>query len=85
MKTFENIHFREAPVEGIFCIQTAGLSCFFTMFCRSEIGDLYPNKFVNLDEKRIYVLNTLFHLPGMSFDTVNFLDIMQVQKVMARF
>lgn len=29
----------------------------------SEIGDLYPNKFVNLDEKRIYVLNTLFHLP----------------------
>lgn len=55
------------------------------MFCRSEIGDLYPNKFVNLDEKRIYVLNTLFHLPGMSFDTVNFLDIMQVQKVMARF
>lgn len=58
---------------------------FFMMFCRSEIGDLYPNKFVNLDEKRIYVLNTLFHLPGMSFDTVNFLDIMQVQKVMARF
>ncbi|XP_056005625.1 cytosolic purine 5'-nucleotidase-like [Ostrea edulis] len=28
-----------------------------------EIGELYPNKFVNLDEKRIYVLNTLFHLP----------------------
>lgn len=58
---------------------------FFTMFCRSEIGDLYPNKFVNLDEKRIYVLNTLFHLPGMSFDTVNFLNIMQEQKIMARF
>nr|XP_022340789.1 cytosolic purine 5'-nucleotidase-like [Crassostrea virginica] len=29
----------------------------------SEIGELYPNKFVNLDEERIYVLNTLFHLP----------------------
>lgn len=28
-----------------------------------EISELYPNKFVKFDEKRIYVLNTLFNLP----------------------
>lgn len=26
---------------------------------------LYPNKFTQLDESRIYVLNTLFNLPGI--------------------
>jgi len=29
----------------------------------NEIRALYPNKFVALDESRIYVLNTLFNLP----------------------
>lgn len=28
-----------------------------------EIRHFYPNKFIQLDEKRIYVLNTLFNLP----------------------
>ncbi|XP_064631608.1 cytosolic purine 5'-nucleotidase-like isoform X2 [Lineus longissimus] len=28
-----------------------------------EIRELYPNKFISLDESRIYVLNTLFNLP----------------------
>ena len=32
--------------------------------CRHEIRQQYPNKFLNLDEDRIYVLNTLFNLPG---------------------
>jgi 5'-nucleotidase len=35
----------------------------FTVLKPSEIRSLYPNKFVQLDESRIYVLNTLFHLP----------------------
>ncbi|KAK7571818.1 hypothetical protein V9T40_014290 [Parthenolecanium corni] len=30
---------------------------------RSQIYDLYPNKFLQLDEARVYVLNTLFNLP----------------------
>lgn len=30
---------------------------------RSELSRLYPNKFLELDESRIYVLNTLFNLP----------------------
>lgn len=30
---------------------------------RSEIYALYPNKFIQLDESRVYVLNTLFNLP----------------------
>ena len=30
---------------------------------RSEIYELYPNKFIQLDESRIYVMNTLFNLP----------------------
>ncbi|CAG2243603.1 E3.1.3.5 [Mytilus edulis] len=28
-----------------------------------EIGKMYPNKYVQLDENRIYVLNTLFNIP----------------------
>lgn len=30
---------------------------------RSDIYALYPNKFLQLDESRVYVLNTLFNLP----------------------
>jgi len=30
----------------------------------SEIRALYPNKFIQYDEQRIYILNTLFNLPG---------------------
>lgn len=30
---------------------------------RSEIYSIYPNKFVQMDDKRIYVLNTLFAQP----------------------
>jgi hypothetical protein len=34
------------------------------VFCfSSQIYDLYPNKFLQLDEARVYVLNTLFNLP----------------------
>lgn len=33
--------------------------------CRSEMQALYPNKFIQYDESRIYILNTLFNLPGM--------------------
>jgi 5'-nucleotidase len=28
-----------------------------------EIEDYYPNKFIQLSDRRIYVLNTLFNLP----------------------
>ena len=31
---------------------------------RSEIRALYPNKFIQYDDQRIYILNTLFNLPG---------------------
>jgi len=34
------------------------------MVVRSEIRALYPNKFLQYDEQRIYILNTLFNLPG---------------------
>ena len=41
------------------------ITIFCFTFCFSqEIRDLYNNKFVQLDESRIYVLNTLFNLPG---------------------
>ena len=29
----------------------------------SKVYELYPNKFLKLDESRVYVLNTLFNLP----------------------
>jgi 5'-nucleotidase len=32
-------------------------------YFRSEIESLYPNKFIQLSDRRIYVLNTLFNLP----------------------
>lgn len=35
----------------------------FKFLKTSEIFNLYPNKFVQMDEKRIYVLNTLFNQP----------------------
>lgn len=31
--------------------------------CSSRVYELYPNKFLQLDESRVYVLNTLFNLP----------------------
>jgi len=31
----------------------------------SEVRALYPNKFIQYDEQRIYILNTLFNLPGL--------------------
>jgi len=36
----------------------------FKFLKQSEIYGLYPNKFIQLDESRIYVINTLFNLPG---------------------
>ena len=30
---------------------------------REEISSKYPNKFIQLDDSRIYVYNTLFNLP----------------------
>ena len=38
------------------------ISAFF-LVRRHEIYDLYPNKFVQLNEQRIYVLNSLFNQP----------------------
>ncbi|KAK2148096.1 hypothetical protein LSH36_516g01008 [Paralvinella palmiformis] len=33
-----------------------------------EIRTMYPNKFIQLDESRIYVLNTLFNLPERNYE-----------------
>ncbi|CAG7717894.1 unnamed protein product [Allacma fusca] len=35
----------------------------FRFLKQSEVYELYPNKFLALDESRVYVLNTLFNLP----------------------
>ncbi|CRK93431.1 CLUMA_CG006967, isoform A [Clunio marinus] len=35
----------------------------FEFLKHSKIYELYPNKFLQLDESRVYVLNTLFNLP----------------------
>ena len=35
----------------------------FIIHLRPEIEDYYPNKFIQLSDRRIYVLNTLFNLP----------------------
>ncbi|XP_046659094.1 cytosolic purine 5'-nucleotidase isoform X2 [Homalodisca vitripennis] len=35
----------------------------FTFLKHNEVYELYPNKFLQLDESRVYVLNTLFNLP----------------------
>ncbi|KAK0397183.1 hypothetical protein QR680_002022 [Steinernema hermaphroditum] len=35
----------------------------FTPLTPQEIEELYPNKFLHLTDKRVYVLNTLFNLP----------------------
>ena len=34
------------------------------MCCRHEIHKLYPNKFVQMDETRFRIFNTLYELPG---------------------
>lgn len=37
---------------------------YFTLcFSSSQVYEFYPNKFLQLDESRVYVLNTLFNLP----------------------
>lgn len=35
----------------------------FRFLKRTEIAEMYPNKFVTLDDSRLYILNTLFNLP----------------------
>ncbi|KAF2884329.1 hypothetical protein ILUMI_21848 [Ignelater luminosus] len=35
----------------------------FVFLKHSQVYELYPNKFLTLDESRVYVLNTLFNLP----------------------
>ncbi|XP_044738301.1 cytosolic purine 5'-nucleotidase isoform X2 [Chrysoperla carnea] len=35
----------------------------FEFLKQSQVYELYPNKFLQLDESRVYVLNTLFNLP----------------------
>lgn len=35
----------------------------FNFLKHSQVYELYPNKFLQLDESRVYVLNTLFNLP----------------------
>ncbi|XP_043268675.1 cytosolic purine 5'-nucleotidase isoform X2 [Venturia canescens] len=35
----------------------------FDFLKHSQVYELYPNKFLQLDESRVYVLNTLFNLP----------------------
>lgn len=35
----------------------------FEFLKHSQVNELYPNKFLQLDESRVFVLNTLFHLP----------------------
>ncbi|KAJ8983912.1 hypothetical protein NQ317_006716 [Molorchus minor] len=35
----------------------------FEFLKHSRVYELYPNKFITLDESRVYVLNTLFNLP----------------------
>lgn len=37
--------------------------CVFLCIFSSQVYDVYPNKFLTLDESRVYVLNTLFNLP----------------------
>lgn len=36
---------------------------FLFVYFSSTVYELYPNKFLQLDESRVYVLNTLFNLP----------------------
>ena len=50
-----------AAVDGFGNILSA---CHGLRFLRpDEINERYPNKFIQLSEKRIYVYNTLFNLP----------------------
>lgn len=35
----------------------------FEFWKHNQVYEMYPNKFLKLDESRVYVLNTLFHLP----------------------
>jgi len=58
---WDNQHGNLLKVDGfgniLFC-------CHGLRFMRGEeISTMYPNKFLQLDEKRVYVYNTLFHLP----------------------
>ncbi|XP_043491096.1 cytosolic purine 5'-nucleotidase isoform X1 [Polistes fuscatus] len=39
----------------------------FEFLKHSQVYELYPNKFLQLDESRVYVLNTLFNLPETYF------------------
>lgn len=39
------------------------LNKIFFCILSHQVYELYPNKFLKLDESRVYVLNTLFNLP----------------------
>lgn len=50
-----------------FCHESANKLCSMNKVCyiifSSQVYELYPNKFQQLDESRVFVLNTLFNLP----------------------
>ncbi len=58
---FDTLHGNLLKVDayGNILVATNGLK----FLKQNELLEKYPNKFILLDEKRIYVLNTLFNLP----------------------
>ena len=38
----------------------------YILYDRTEIRQYYPNKFLQYDDHRIYIMNTLFNVPGES-------------------
>lgn len=66
------------PIRGLWFDRTHGtflkidqfgsiLSCLrgFKIISGDQLRQMYPNKFIKYDEKRIEILNSLFNLPGM--------------------
>jgi len=48
-------------LNAVYCYLIFIIIIIFTI--SSQVYELYPNKFLLLDESRVYVLNTLFNLP----------------------
>merc|ERR1712156_821732 len=58
---FDNLHGNLLKVDAYGNILVAVHG--FKFLKANEVAEIYPNKFLQLDDSRIYVLNTLFNLP----------------------
>ena len=55
--------------DGMNTLLICVMMCRVICACSGDLVEMYPNKFLQFDDHRIYIMNTLFDLPRESIYT----------------